>query len=229
MEKKAKILNKLSLKYFINELNYNLYSFIENNAYLKSIQDEYELLKNIEDKFNEIFLEISKKNDIYKEYINKSIELYKKAILLGINNKNTYIKLTDSYYLLDMYDEILEISEKGIDLFKDNFQFYNIIANVHFENNNIEEAIKYYKLAISKNDYSKPAYLNLGFAYYKNDKITLSLDIYRKCSSFYDFGTVCTIFDAKFYEKSIELYENNIKSCDEYILSKIKNFDPYNY
>ncbi len=86
----------------------------------------------------------------------EALKVWEKVLPLNPSDPaEVYFKMSQSYRYLKKTDKALEAAHKAVALKPDNAIYLNAVGVLHFQNNNIAEALSYYQKAIAlKGDYS---------------------------------------------------------------------------
>lgn len=118
------------------------------------------------------------------EQYDSAIELYKKALEANPNNEWSAVV---AQALAAIYHQIKGNSEAAISMLqnsllltKDRSPIYEAIADIYYDNENLDNSIEYYNLALGEDTENPKIYSRLAMAYWEKDMIEKSIIYYSK-------------------------------------------------
>lgn len=164
------------------------------------------------------------------EQFDEAILLYKRA--LEINPDNEWSAIV-AQALATIYHQIKGNSELAISMLnnallltKDKAQIYQAIADVYYDLNNLDEAVKYYDIALKNDVDNSRAYSRLAMAYWEKDYVEKAILNYSKAIDLdpnYDiaYNNLGVIFldGLGDIERSLAYFETAIDINPNYVLA----------
>ncbi len=113
-----------------------------------------------------------------------AIDLYKKALETNPNDEWSAVvaqALATIYHQIKGNSEAaLSMLENALLLTKDKSQIYEAIADIYYDNENLDSAIDYYSLALKEDSENPKIYSRLAMSYWEMDEIEKSIVYYSK-------------------------------------------------
>ena len=164
------------------------------------------------------------------EQYDSAIELYKKALETNPNDEWSAVvaqALAAIYHQIKgNSDAAISMLENALLLTKNKAQIYEAIADIHYDNEKLENAIEYYQHALREDSENPKLYSRLAMAYWEKDCIEKSIIFYSKAielDSTYDiaYNNLGVVFldglgDAN---RAMEYFKTAIEINPNYVLA----------
>ena len=164
------------------------------------------------------------------EQYDSAIELYKKALEANPDNEWSAVV---AQALAAIYHQVkgnstaaISMLQNSLLLTKDKSPIYEAIADIYYDNEDIDNSIEYYNLALNEDNENPKIYSRLAMAYWEKDLIEKSIIYYSKAIELdpsYDiaYNNLGVVFldglgDAK---RAIEYFKTAIEINPNYVLA----------
>ncbi len=182
------------------------------------------------DKENPFYLNSLAFTYVQLEQYNTAVELYKKAIEKNPDNEWTSVvaqALAAIYYKINNdYEAAIAVLEYALTLTKEKGPIYTLFGDIYFDDNNMDQSIKYYNMALLDGIKDPKMYSRLAMAYWEKNSIQDAIDCYNlaiETDENYDIAHnnlgVIYLDSIKDYERALMCFANAVDLNPSYMLA----------